>query len=93
MKYMTKIGQNTGTLKQSNIVQNSPIRVDLTIPNQNLNSGRRLMKGRNSCVDLVGRSKPSSTIIITNMKNKTILQSWKYMKGPKLIAFTHTFVI
>ncbi len=57
---MTRIGQNTGTLKQSNNVQNNPIKVDLTIPNQNLNSGSRRMKGRNSCVDRVGRPKPSS---------------------------------
>ena len=61
---MTRIGQNTGTLKQSNSVQIKEIIVDLTIPNQNLNSGRRRMNGRNSDLDddAVGSSGPSSTI-------------------------------
>lgn len=59
---MTKIGQNTGTLKQSNNVQINPINVDFTIPSQNLNSGNLRMKGRNSCDVVVGRPSPSSEI-------------------------------
>lgn len=61
IKYITKIGQKTGTLKQSKSVQTKPIKVDLTIPSQNLNSGRRRMNGRNSRDVCVGRPTPSSS--------------------------------
>lgn len=61
MKYMTKIGQNTGTLKQSKKVQISAIIVLLLIEYQNLNSGNRLTKGLNSSFALVGSSGPFSS--------------------------------
>lgn len=60
MKYMTRMGQNTGMLKHSNIVHTMPMTVDLVTEYQNLNSGSRLMKGLNSSLLLVGSSGPSS---------------------------------
>lgn len=59
MKYITKIGQNTGMLKKSNIVQHKAMTVDLVTEYQNLNSGSRLMNGLNSSFDFVGSSGPS----------------------------------
>ena len=59
MKYMTKIGQNTGMLKKSKKVQVKAMIVDLVAEYQNLNSGSRRMKGRNSSFCLVGSSRPS----------------------------------
>jgi hypothetical protein len=59
MKYMTRMGQNTGTLKTSKNVQTSAIVVDLVMAYQNLNSGSRRMKGRNSSLLRVGRPGPS----------------------------------
>lgn len=58
IKYITKIGQNTGTSKKSKNVQNIPIKVLFIIAYQNLNSGSLLMKGRNSSFALVGSSGP-----------------------------------
>lgn len=88
MKYITRIGQNTGTLKTSKKVQKRAIIVDLQTEYQNLNSGSLLMKGRNSSLTLVGSSGPSSDsayyiIFLKNYlesilllsKNKTHLQS------------------
>ena len=66
IKYITNIGQNTGILKHSKKVQNMAMRVALVAEYQNLNSGKRLMKGRNSSFDDVGSSGPSSTILIYN---------------------------
>lgn len=60
MKYITRIGQNTGTLKTSKKVQNTAMTVDFETEYQNLNSGSRLIKGRNSSLTLVGNSGPSS---------------------------------
>jgi hypothetical protein len=60
IKYITSIGQNTGTLNTSKKVQKRAITVDRETEYQNLNSGRRRMKGRNSSVTLVGRLGPSS---------------------------------
>ena len=61
MKYTTNTGQNTGTLNISNQVARKAktiARVELC---QNLNSGKRRMKGRNSSSALVGRAlEPSS---------------------------------
>lgn len=54
MKYMTRIGQNTGMLKHSNIVQIKDIIVDLHTEYQNLNSGNLRINGLNSSFDLVG---------------------------------------
>jgi hypothetical protein len=66
MKYMTRIGQNTGILNSSKNVQKIAIVVDFTIAYQNLNSGNRLMNGRNSSLLLVGSSGSSSTKIESN---------------------------
>jgi hypothetical protein len=60
MKYMTRMGQNTGMLKQSKNVQIIAIIVDFVTEYQNLNSGSRRMNGRNSSFALVGSSGPSS---------------------------------
>ena len=54
MKYMTRIGQNTGILKASKNVQNIAMRIAFVAEYQNLNSGSRLMNGRNSSELLVG---------------------------------------
>ena len=48
MKYITRIGQNTGMLNSSKNVQKNAMAVALVAEYQNLNSGRRRMKGRNS---------------------------------------------
>lgn len=58
MKYMTRIGQNTGTLKTSKNVHMTPISVLLVIAYQNLNSGNRRINGRNSSFERVGSSGP-----------------------------------
>jgi len=60
MKYMTRMGQNTGMLKQSKNVQIIAIVVDFVTEYQNLNSGSRRMNGLNSSFALVGSSGPSS---------------------------------
>lgn len=60
MKYMTRMGQNTGMLKQSKNVHITAITVDFATEYQNLNSGSRRMNGRNSSFALVGSSGPSS---------------------------------
>lgn len=60
MKYMTRMGQNTGMLQKSNMVHTMAITVDLHTEYQNLNSGSRRMNGRNSSLDRVGSSGPSS---------------------------------
>ena len=59
MKYMTKIGQKTGMLKNSKKVQPKAITVALVAEYQNLNSGSRRIKGRNSSLCFVGSSRPS----------------------------------
>lgn len=61
MKYMTRIGQNTGTLNTSKNEQNIAIVVDLVIAYQNLNSGSRRMNGLNSSLLRVGSSGPSGS--------------------------------
>lgn len=61
MKYMTNIGQNTGTLKHSKKVHITPITVLFVTEYQNLNSGNLLMKGLNSSFALVGNSGPFSS--------------------------------
>jgi hypothetical protein len=61
MKYMTRIGQNTGTLNASKNVQIIPIIVLLVIAYQNLNSGKRRINGRNSSFERVGNSGPASS--------------------------------
>lgn len=59
-KYMTSIGQKTGTLKMSKQVQIDAITIDLEAEYQNLNSGSLLMKGLNSSLAFVGSVGPSS---------------------------------
>lgn len=61
MKYMTRIGQKTGTLKTSKNVQMIAMVVDLVIAYQNLNSGSRRMNGRNSSLLRVGKLGPSGS--------------------------------
>ena len=51
---MTRMGQKTGILKASKNVQNVAIKIALVAEYQNLNSGKRLMNGRNSSELLVG---------------------------------------
>lgn len=68
IKYMTKIGQNTGMLKHSKKVQTKPIKVLFVTEYQNLNSGSLLMNGRNSSFALVGSSGPFSSATNEEMK-------------------------
>jgi len=60
IKYITNIGQNTGTLKKSKKVQIIAITVLFVIAYQNLNSGNLLINGLNSSLAFVGNSGPSS---------------------------------
>lgn len=64
MKYTTKTGQNTGTLKIPNHVQTKAMAIALVALCQNLNSGNLLMKGRNSSSFFEGSvgSPPSSKL-------------------------------
>lgn len=59
---MTRTGQKTGTLKISNQVHRKEMTTALVAQYQNLNSGRRLIKGLNSSSCFVGRvpTDPSS---------------------------------
>lgn len=61
IKYMTKIGQNTGILKHSKKVHIKPITVLFVTEYQNLNSGNLLINGLNSSFALVGNSGPLSS--------------------------------
>ena len=61
MKYMTSMGQKTGTLNRSKNVQKIAIVVDFVIAYQNLNSGSRRMNGRNSSLLRVGSAGPSGS--------------------------------
>lgn len=64
IKYMTRMGQKTGTLNSSKKVQTVPMTVLLVTAYQNLNSGSRRMNGLNSPpldpLLCVGNSGPSS---------------------------------
>lgn len=59
---MTRTGQKTGTLKTSNQLHRKEMATARVAECQNLNSGRRRMKGRNSSSCFVGRvpAAPSS---------------------------------
>ena len=61
-QYMSRTGQKTGTSKISNQVQTKEMVMALVAQYQNLNSGRRRMKGLNSSSWRVGRvpTEPSS---------------------------------
>ena len=62
---MTRMGQNTGMLKNSKKVQKNAIAVALVAEYQNLNSGNLLMKGLNSSFWEVGSmSGPSDKKIL-----------------------------
>lgn len=61
MKYMTRMGQKTGTLNTSKNVQIIAIVVDFVMAYQNLNSGSRRMNGLNSSLLLVGNAGPSGS--------------------------------
>src|SRR5690554_3031887 len=54
-QYMTSTGQKTGTLNTSNQLHTKAMATARVAQYQNLNSGRRRMKGRNSSSALVGR--------------------------------------
>lgn len=58
-KYITKIGQNTGTSNTEKKVMKNDITVPLKQANQNLNSGSLLVKGLYSSRELVGNDGPS----------------------------------
>lgn len=60
-KYITKIGQNTGTSKIGKNVIKNEVPAPLKHVNQNLNSGNRLVKGLYSLASLcvVGNDGPS----------------------------------
>ena len=53
-QYITRTGQKTGILKISNQLQAKEMAMARVAACQNLNSGRRRMKGRNSSSCLVG---------------------------------------
>ena len=61
-QYMSRTGQKTGTLKTSNQLQTKESATARVAQYQNLNSGRRRMKGLNSSSERVGRvpTEPSS---------------------------------
>lgn len=63
---MTSMGQNTGILKHSKNVQTTAINVLFVMLSQNLNSGKRLINGRNSSLLRVGKFGPSSGIVEKN---------------------------
>lgn len=56
------MGQNTGTLKHSKNVHMTAISVLFVMLSQNLNSGKRLINGRNSSLLRVGKFGPSSVM-------------------------------
>ena len=60
MKYINKIGQNTGMSNIGiNVIANA-VPIDFKLIHQNLNSGNRRTNGLNSCSLLVGSDGPSS---------------------------------
>jgi hypothetical protein len=59
-QYTTNTGQKTGILKISDQVQRKPMAIARVAECQNLNSGRRRMKGRNSSSCLDGRLESAS---------------------------------
>lgn len=61
IKYITKIGQNTGILNASINVQMKATIVLFVTESQNLNSGNLLINGRNSSLALVGKAGPLSS--------------------------------
>lgn len=54
MKYITSIGQKTGMSKTLNQLHTNAMLTARVDAYQNLNSGSRLMNGRNSSEDFVG---------------------------------------
>lgn len=73
IKYITRIGQKTGTLKTSKKVQTIAMVVDFVMAYQNLNSGNRLINGLNSSLLLVGNAGPSgSSAKMTTLRYKPL---------------------
>lgn len=82
IKYMSKIGQNTGISKIENKDNTIDNKVALVALSQNLNSGNLLMKGRNSSSfssssppsssddDFSSCSKDGSNLGVRNARNK-----------------------
>ena len=68
-KYMTKIGQKTGTSKIGKNVMKKLVPVPLVQVNQNLNSGNLLVKGLYSSCEEVGRDGPSSYSAVAGSSN------------------------
>lgn len=66
IKYITRIGQNTGTLKASTNVQKNAMIVLFVTESQNLNSGNLRINGLNSSVARVGKAGPFSSSAATN---------------------------
>lgn len=66
-QYITRTGQNTGTLKISNQLQKNAMTMTLVAECQNLNSGRRRMKGRNSSSCFVGSDPTAPSSISVSM--------------------------
>ena len=60
---MTNTCQNTGISKISKKVQPKAIKVAVVTEYQNLNSGKCLMKGRNSSFCLIGSFNPLSSSV------------------------------
>mmetsp|Transcript_18151 Transcript_18151/g.41999 ORF Transcript_18151/g.41999 Transcript_18151/m.41999 type:complete len:126 (+) Transcript_18151:156-533(+) len=87
-KYISKMGQNTGTSNMEKNVMTMQVRVPLVQANQNLNSGNRLAKGRNSSLDNCGRVGPDSLGSSKGLKkaiklfNKKIPSPYATMKYP-----------
>ena len=89
MKYMTRIGQKTGMLKNSKKVQTKAITVALVAEYQNLNSGRRLMNGRNSSFWRVGNSGPSSVRkrkVVLNVQSSSLSLVQRTIIGPQVLS-------
>lgn len=63
IKYITRIGQNTGILNTSKKVRIVALIVETVTACQNLNSGSLRIKGLNSSLDFVGSSGPSESVI------------------------------
>lgn len=82
MKYITNIGQNTGTLKTSKNVQTKPITELFVTEYQNLNSGNRRINGLNSSFALVGSSGPfsSAVMLVLGFGSLTLTKQIKFIK-------------
>lgn len=78
IKYMTKMGQKTGILKQSKNVHINPIMVLFVTAYQNLNSGSLRTNGRNSSFALKGSSGPFSSAANRCIQRSTLFPPNRY---------------